>query len=301
LLAEAELEVTREQRDAYLTQLDYAQKAFQSGAGTRTDIDEARSQLDLAAAQTLDLQYQLKYTKDALTAIIDRPLTSLARLDPARIQLIAPNPNQPEDWIHQAEEINPRLVSLRAAVVAADKQINKALSGHLPTADLLARRFRNKSDNVNNIDTKNDGNMVGIQFDMPIFAGGETSAAVRQARAELDKARQQLEVARREVGLEVRKEFDGVAQGVHWVAAYERAVASAEQALLSTRKGFRAGSRTTLDILTAEQNLATAKRDLDRGRYRYVLSHLKLMALVGRLGEEEIGRINGWLSAQTTP
>ncbi|MDR2091735.1 MAG: TolC family outer membrane protein [Azoarcus sp.] len=297
LLAEAELKVTREQRDAYLTQLDYAQKAFQSGAGTRTDIDEARSQLDLAVAQTLDLQYQLKYAEDTLKSIIDRPITSLARLDPERIQLVAPDPARPEDWIQQAEEINPRLASLRAAVEAADKQINKALSGHLPTVDLLARRFRNKSDSINNSDTKNDGNMVGIEFDVPIFSGGETMSVVRQAKAELDKARQQLEVARREVGLEVRKEFDGVAQGVHWVAAYERAVQSAEQALLSTRKGFRAGTRTTLDILTAEQNLATARRDLDRGRYRYVLAHLKLLALVGRLGEEEIGRINGWLTA----
>jgi outer membrane protein/protease secretion system outer membrane protein len=296
LLAEAELDVTKEQRDAYLTQLEYAQKAFQSGAGTRTDIDEARSQLDLAAAKTIDLQYQLKYAQDALKSIIDRPITLLARLDPARIQLVPPDPGQPEDWIRQAEEINPQLASLRAAVEAADKQVNKALSGHLPTVDLVAQRFKNKSDSANTVNTKNDGNMVGLQFDVPIFAGGETSSAVRQAKAELDKARQQFEVARRDVGLQVRKEFDGVAQGVHWVAAYERAVQSTEQALESTRKGFRGGTRTTLDILTAEQNLATARRDLDRGRYRYVLSRLKLLALVGRLGEEEIGRINGWLN-----
>ncbi|MDR0635294.1 MAG: TolC family protein, partial [Azoarcus sp.] len=54
LLAEAELDVIKGQRDAYLAQLDYAQKAFQTGAGTRTDVDEARSSLDLAAAQAIE-------------------------------------------------------------------------------------------------------------------------------------------------------------------------------------------------------------------------------------------------------
>ncbi|MDR3214389.1 MAG: TolC family outer membrane protein [Azoarcus sp.] len=297
LLEETELNVIKGQRDAYLAQLDYAQKAFQSGAGTRTDIDEARSSLDLAAAQAIEQQYRLNYAYDALKAIINRPLTQLARLDPGRMPLTPPDPARLEDWIRMAEEVNPQLIALNAAAVAADKQVNKALSGHLPTADLIAQRFKNKSDSSNTIDTKTDGNLVGVQFNVPIFSGGDTVSVVRQARAELDKARQQLEATRREVGLQIRKEFDGVTQGVHWVTAYEMAAKSAEQALASTRKGFQAGKRTTLDILTAEQNLATVRRDLNRGRYQYVLSRLRLLALVGKLNEEEIARFNGWLLA----
>ena len=296
LLAESELDVIKGQRDAYLAQLDYAQKAFQTGAGTRTDVDEARSSLDLAAAQAIEQQYQLNYAQDALKSIINRSLTPLARLDPARMQLAPPDPARLEDWVRMAEEVNPQLISLQASVDAADKQVNRALSGHLPTADLIAQRSRSKSESTNTIDTKTEGNMVGVQFNVPLFVGGETVSSVRQARAELDKTRQQLEAARREVGLQVRKEFDGVTQGVHWVTAYDMAVKSAEQALVSTRKGFQAGKRTTLDILTAEQNLATVRRDLNRGRYQYVLSRLKLLALVGRLNEEEIGRVNNWLA-----
>ncbi|MDR2261639.1 MAG: TolC family outer membrane protein [Azoarcus sp.] len=297
LLAEAELDVIKVQRDAYQKQLDYAQKAFQAGAGSRTDIDEARSHLDLAAAQVIELQYRVNYAQDALKAIINRTLTPLARLNPGRMQLTRPDPDRLEDWIQMAEEVNPQLASLRASVEVADRQVNKTLSNHLPTLDLVAERSKSKSDGSNNIGTKNDTGMVGLQFNLPIFSGGETISTVRQARAELDKARQQLEGARREVGLQVRKEFDGVTQGVHWVRAYEQAVQSSEQSLLSTRKGFQAGIRSTLDILIAEQNLATARRDLNRGRYQYVLSRLRLLALVGRLNEEEIGRFNSWLEA----
>ena len=298
LLAEANLDVTRAQRDAYLTQLDYAQKAFQTGRGTRTDIDEARSQLDLAVAQTIELQYQLNYAHDMLKSIVDRPLTPLARLNPERMQLTRPDPDRIEDWIQKAEGVNPQLNSLRASVEAASLQVKKALSGHLPTLDFVAQRVRSESDTPDSFETKYDRTLYGLRFDMPIFSGGETQSQVRQARAELDKARQLLEDGRRKIGLQVRKEFDGIAQGVHWVRAYEQAVNSAEQALESTRKGFMAGTRTTLDVLIAEQNLATARRDLNRGRYQYMLSRLQLLSLVGELNEAEIARFNDWLEEQ---
>jgi TolC family type I secretion outer membrane protein len=300
LLAEAELVVVKGQRDAYLAQLDYAQKSFQSGAGTRTDVDEARSHLDLAAAQAIELQYQLNHVRDALSAIVNRPLTALARLSPTRIQLAPPAPARVEEWIKTAEEVNPQVRSMTAAVDAAQRQVHQAFSGHLPTVDLVAQRTKSKTDSSlsTGTTTKYDNNMVGVQFNVPIFEGGGTHSGVRQAQAELDKAREQLEATRRDVGLQVRKAFDGVAQGTYWVRAYEQATASAEQALQSTRRGFQAGRRTTLDILTAEQNLATARRDLNRGRYQYVLSRLKLLALVGQLNEEEIGRFNTWLEAR---
>ena len=297
LLTEANLEVTRAQRDAYLTQLDYAQKAFQTGAGTRTDIDEARSQLDLAAAQTIELQNQLNHVRDALSAIVARPLTPLARLNPERMELVRPDPDRLEDWIRKAEEVNPQLIALRASVEAADLQVKKMLSGHLPTLDFVAQRGKSgndyKAQGYN--DSKSDVTVYGLRFDMPIFSGGETQSQVRQARAELEKSRQRLEKGRREISLQISREFDNVAQGVYWVRAYEQAVKSAEQALVSTRKGFTAGTRTMLDVLISEQNLATAKRDLHRGRYQYVFSRLQLHALVGELNEAEIAKFNGWL------
>lgn len=299
LLAEANLEVTKAQRDAYLTQLDYAQKAFQAGAGTRTDIDEARAQLDLAAAQTIEQHYQLNYALDELKAIIDRPLTPLARLNPERMQLVRPDPDHLEDWVRKAEEVNPRLMALRASVETANLQVKKAMSGHLPTVDFVAQRVQSENDSYSTRQVKYENTTYGLRFDVPLFAGGATVSQVRQARAELEKAQQQLEEGRRAIGLMVREQFNGVAQGVLWVRAYEQAVKSAEQALASTRKGFSGGTRTTLDILIAEQNLANARRDLNRGRYDYVLSRLKLLTYVGELNEAEIARYNDWLEDRT--
>ena len=296
LLAQSDLAVNKAQQEAYAAQLAYADKAFAAGAGARTDIDEARSRLDLMKAQALELQHRLEYVQDTLKSLVNRPLTPLALLDSKRLELVPPTPLRLEEWIAEAEAVNPQLKALRASVDAAESEVWKARSGHLPTVDFVAQRSKSESENNTSIGSKYDTKMVGVQVNIPIFSGGYVNSATRQAHAALEKQRQQLEATRREVGLAVKKEFDAATQGVHWVKAYEQAVQSAEQTLYSTRKGFQAGKRNTLDILNAEQNLATARRDLNRGRYQYVMSRLNLLSLVGRLDDAEISRFNGWLA-----
>jgi outer membrane protein/protease secretion system outer membrane protein len=298
LLARSELEVNRFQQQAYAGQLTYAQKAFKSGQGTRTDIDEAQSRLDAVEAQAIQLEYTLNYNLEALRATVGRPLTPLAELHPERLQLVPPDPANLDEWVRVAEDVNPKLRSLRADLEAAEKEVWKARSGHMPTVDAIAQRSNSKSDTNTSIGTEYDTRMVGVQVTIPIFSGGYVNSTVRQALDNLEKIRQQLEATRRDIALQVRKEFDGAAQGVHWVKAYQQAVKSAEQTLYSTKKGFQAGVRNNLDILNAEQNLASAQRDLSRGRYDYVLSRLRLMSLVGRLDEEEISHFNAWLEAR---
>ncbi|MCL2886726.1 MAG: TolC family outer membrane protein [Betaproteobacteria bacterium] len=294
LSAQSEVEVNRAQQDAYQAQMRYAEKAFSAGSGTRTDIDEARARLDLARAEGIELAHRLGSAKDVLQAMVNRPLSPLIPLDPERMPLIVPEPGRLDVWIAKAETENPRILALRADLEAARREIQKTQSGHLPTVDLIAQRAKSKNESNTSIGSDYDTGMVGVQVNMPIFSGGYVSATVRQAHALVEKARQQLEAGRREIGLMVKKEFDGVMQGIHWVRAYEQAAVSAEQTLYSTRKGVQAGVRNNLDILNAEQNLATARMNLSRGRHHYALAHLRLLALTGGLNETEIRRLNGW-------
>jgi len=298
LLAESELAVNRAQQETYLAQMRHAQKAFAAGSGTRTDIDEAASHLDLARAEAGELEYRLTYAEDTLKVIVNRPITPLARLSPGRMPLIPPEPARLETWIEEAESANAHLKTLRAHVDAAEQEIRKARAGHLPTVDLVAQKSKSESDSTSTIGNRYDTQMVGVQVSIPLYSGGYVNSTERQAHAALDKARQQLEIARRDIGLQTRKAFDAALQGVQWVRAYEQAVQSAEQTLFSTQKGFQAGVRSTLDILTAGQNLASARHNLNRARYQYVTAHLNLLALVGRLDEQGIRRINAWLEAE---
>ena len=74
---------------------------------------------------------------------------------------------------------------------------------------------------------------------------------------------------------------------------------SSATALESTRAGFEVGTRTTVDVVTAERGLSQARRDYARARYDYVLNLLRLKEAAGTLSPEVIAQANGWLSPVT--
>ena len=89
---------------------------------------------------------------------------------------------------------------------------------------------------------------------------------------------------------------DAVIRGLAKVGALEQAVRSAEQLVKSTRRSFEAGSRTLVDILNAEQQLQSTRRDLAQARYLYLISRVRLQALAGGDKEAVITELNGWLA-----
>lgn len=295
LLTSEQLALVLAQKTAYLTQLSSARKRLAAGAGTRTDIDEAQAALDLNLAQELEAIQNVDFTRRQLQSLINRPVDSLAALDAEKLQLIQPEPNRVEDWIARAENLSPELQSLKAQLEAARLEVRKAQAGHFPTLDAIAQLTRSESDTVTNVNNRYNNKSVGLQLNIPIFAGGYVNSQMRQALAEQERVGQALEGLRRDLGVRIHREFRGVTEGVLRVRALEQAVRSAEQVVSSNRRSFEAGSRTLVDTLNAEQQRAAAQRDLVQARHMYLMSRVRLHALAGGSKTEVINQINSWL------
>ncbi|MBP9218590.1 MAG: TolC family outer membrane protein [Sterolibacterium sp.] len=295
LLAEDHQRLVQAYKETCTAQLQSAKRRFEAGQGTRTDIDDAQARYDMALAQELEADQSLEQKRRELQIIIKQPVQQVAALVPQRLELMAPYPADIEEWVRRGQDINPELRALRANIAAAEQEVAKASAGHHPTLDLVAQRSRSSSDGENLINQEYLTTSVGLQLNIPLFAGGYYSSQVRQAEAGLDKVRQQYEGRRREIDLAIRKEFQGVTQGMLKVKAQEQAERSADQAVLSSQKGYQAGQRTVVDILNAQQQRINVRRDLANARYQYILSRLRLLSLAGNLGEEEMTAVNLWL------
>jgi TolC family type I secretion outer membrane protein len=300
LMAQDQLALVMAQKEAYGAQLQGSKRLFASGQGTRTDIDDAQARYDMVLAQELEANQNVGYTRRQLQVIINQPVENLALLNPTRMELVAPMPADPEEWILRGEEINADLRAMRANIESSRQEVEKAKAGHMPTVDLVAQRSRSNSANDNTIHQLYLTTMVGVQVNIPIFSGGYSNASVRQALANLDKYQQQYEAKRREIDMQIRKEFQNVAEGVFKVKALEQAERSSDQAVFSNQKGYQAGTRTQIDILNAQQQRMNVRRDLAQARYLYLMARVRLQGLVGSLNEEEINRINSWLSEPDT-
>lgn len=296
LMAQDQLNLILSVKEAYAGQLQAAKRIFEAGQGTRTDIDDAQARYDMALAQELEATQNMGHTKRQLQVIVNQPVDNLALLNPDRMQLTPPLPASPDEWVARGEEVNAELRAMRANIETATQELEKARAGHMPTVDLMVQRSRSLSENQVTINQFYLTSQVGVQVNIPIFTGGYTSSQIRQSMATLEKHQQQYEARRREVGLQIRKEFQTVAEGVLKVRAQEQAERSADQALFSNQKGYQAGTRTQIDILNAQQQRMNVRRDLSNARYQYLMARIRLQGLVGSINETEISTINSWLS-----
>lgn len=298
LLAQDALALVLKQKAVTTTQLDAAQKSLKAGFGTRTDIDEAQARLDMNIADELSARQHVEFTRRQLEILIDQPVDALAAVDSQRLPLLPPEPADVAEWIRIAEDNSPEVRSLRARLDAAKAEISKARGGHYPTVDAVAQISKSGSENVTSPSSSYTNHLIGLQVNIPLFAGGYVNSTVRQAIAEQVRAEENLEAARRDLAVRVHREHRGVTEGVLKVRALEQAVRSAQQLVTSSKRSFEAGSRTMVDVLNAEQQLQTTLRNLAEARYVYLVSRVRLRALVGMDREQSIGEVNGWLESR---
>ena len=295
LLAQDALALVLKQKSVTTIQLDAARKSLQAGYGTRTDIDEAQARLDMNTAEELSAHQHVEFTRRQLEILINQPVDSLVTVDAQRLPLLPPEPADVAAWVRMAEESSPEVRALQARLDTARAEIDKARGGHYPTVDAIAQISRSGSENVTSPSSSYTNHLIGLQVNIPLFAGGYVNSSVRQAIAEQVRAEENLEATRRDLAVRVHREHRGITEGVLKVKALQQAVRSAQQLVQSSKRSFEAGSRSTVDVLNAEQQLQSTLRDLAEARYVYLLSRVRLRALVGIDREQSIGEVNGWL------
>jgi protease secretion system outer membrane protein len=298
LLADEQLELVLAQKTTYSTMLDAAQKAILAGSGTRTDIDDARSRLDMAIAQELEARQNQDLTKRQLQVLINQPVAKLSALNVGALKLALPEPSNLDLWTQKAEDASPEIKALQARLASSKREVSKAQAGHLPTLDAVAQWSNSGSENITRINSRYESKSVGVQLNIPLFSGGYVNSTIRQAVAEQVRSEEALEALRRDLGVRVHKEFRGMTEGVLRVRALEQAVRSAEQMLKSTQMSLKAGTRTQLDVLNAQQQYTLALRDLAQARFVYLMSKVKLAALVGDDAQASVEQVNAALSGQ---
>ena len=295
LMADEQLELVLAQKKMYTALVDAAKKGLAAGSGTRTDIDDAQARLDMASAQELEARQNQDQTRRQLEVLINQPVGSVAKLNVPALKLVGPQPANLDEWTLKAEKNSPEMKAMQARLDAARREVSKSQAGHLPTLDAIAQWSNSGSENITRINSRYENKSIGLQLNVPLYSGGYVNSTIRQAVAEQTRAEESLEALRRDLGVRVHKEYRGVSEGVMRVRALEQAVRSAQQMLMSTQMSLKAGSRTQLDVLNAQQQYTLALRDLAQARLIYLMSKVKLASLAGDDAVASVDEVNASL------
>lgn len=298
LAAQDSLALVKAQKTANAEQLAAAKRNFEVGTATITDTHEAQARFDLTLAQEIAAENDLSVKRLALSTIVGLPDASPKSLR-GTASLPDPKPADMQAWVDTALEYHPSVLLSQKALDTARQEVEKAVAGHKPTLDLTLSYgpVRNiAGSGSSNIDSQYKAGTVGLNFNLPLYAGGTTQARVRETTALEDQARTNLEAAKRSVSQLARSSYLGLMSGKSQVKALEAAEASSKSALEANQLGYQVGVRINIDVLNAQSQLFQTRRDLAKARYDLLMSNLKLKQAAGTLKPEDIDNINNLLS-----
>ena len=292
LIAQDSVQLAEAQKTSIAEQLEQAKRNFEVGSATITDTHEAQARYDLTVAQEIAAQNTLEIKKRTLQQLINTMPKDLRHLGKG-FKLDTPQPADMEKWVDDAQSNSLQLAIARAGAKIAEKEVARNRGGHYPTVDLVAN-YSNSNANGGSfgVGSDNTSKSIGVQLNMPLFEGGATQSRWREAEANRERAQQELEGTRRSVALQTRQAYLGVVSGIAQVRALQQALTSSESALEASKLGQEVGVRTNLDVLNAQQQLYSTRRDLYQAEYSYLLSQLRLKAAVGSLSEDGLAIIN---------
>lgn len=298
LLARESLEVTRAEQAAVRLQRDRAQARFEVGRGGITELQEAQARLDGVGAREVSAQGQLSLAEARYRELTGGPAEHLAPLRP-QLQPTPPEPDSLSAWQSRADASNARvLLRLQQAAMAGD-EIRKTTLQARPTLALVASHTVQGASGRLSPAVAPDGvrsTTIGVQFSVPLFAGGAIDSRQRESIARKHEADETLEATRRGARLQVHDAYVSVKNGVARVAALGQSLVSARTALEATTLGRDLGTRTELDVLDAQQRLFAVQLDLARARTDYLLGRLDLAAAAGELQEADLQALDGYLA-----
>ncbi|MEI8608381.1 outer membrane channel protein TolC [Enterovibrio norvegicus] len=288
-----DLVFVRAEKAAVGRQLEQTKQRFEVGLSAITDVHDAQAQYDSVLAQEIQAKNVVTNSYEELREITGQSHADLSVLNTRTFS--ASSPEQTQDaLVKQAEETNLSLLAQRITRDASKERISLAESGHMPSLTLdLGYGYTDRTNETDSSgDFSNNQLTGGINFNMPLYTGGRTTAQVKEAQFNYVAASEALEARYRSTVKDVRAFYNNINASIGSLRAFEQTVVSARSALEATEAGFEVGTRTIVDVLDSTRRLYDANRSLSDARYDYILSVLQLRQAVGTLNEEDLVEIN---------
>jgi len=278
VLSAREFVALRESNVRVLTQ-EYraAQDRFDVGEVTRTDV--ALSEARLASARSLMAvaQGDLARAIEAFRANVGRAPSNPTAINPARVSYSVSGAKA------YAVRNHPAILQAQHSVTSAELAVQRAEAANKPTLSISGQLGL-----VENKGSWGSAASLGVTASGPVYSGGRTASSVRQAMARRDSARAALHLATLQVEQAVGNAYANYSVARAANEAYARAIQAQQSAFDGVREEARLGSRTTLDVLNAEQELLDARANAVDARTNEVLASYAILQSLGLLTAENL-------------
>ncbi len=277
----AVLDLTINNVNVLKRQLEASEDRFRVGEITRTDVAQSKARLSRSISEKIRSEAALTQSRAAYLKTVGNMPADL---------VLPPNlpamPASEEAAQTMSKRNNPQLLAAQFTEQAARYNVKKQYGGLSPKVDVVARYTKNwENFSTSDVSTSKE---ILAQLTVPLYQSGSVSSGIRQSRQIENQRRMEVISAERAVAEQVRNAWEGYRQATARIASSEDQVTANDIALEGVRQEAEVGSRTTLNVLDAEQELLDARVNLVRAtRDQYVAAYT-LLAAIGNLTAENL-------------
>jgi outer membrane protein len=248
---------TTVESDYLSAQVDLASRQ-QELVRARNAVSIAAAELDVAMGIAVDHSYQLT------SGLSERTLPAVTLTDSDALAL------------KQRSDLKEVTATLRAS----DAGVQAARSSFGPRINVFAST---ELDNISPFGNGGSNWAAGAELQIDLFSGGQKSASVERARANVDRMQALKQAAEDRIHLEVRRAFYDYDSARQMVSVTKVAIAQAEEGLRIVTNRYRAGMNTITDLLRAEDAARHARTNYWQAVYQYFVSYAALELATGSL------------------
>ncbi|HEY0329770.1 MAG TPA: TolC family outer membrane protein [Rhodopseudomonas sp.] len=276
----ATLEVQRSNVRVLEQTLKQTRDRFNVGEVTRTDVAQSEAQLAAGRTQQLTAESNLTTTRSNFRRIIGSEPEALAPGSPVDRYLPATLPTAVELGLTE----NPNVTASMFGIDVSFLNVKINEGALFPTLTLQGSAQQGYEQSITT--PRQFVASAVAQLSVPIYQGGGEYALIRQSKETLAQQRLNLEQVRDQTRASVVQAWGQLLAGRAQVSSAQAQVSASEIALNGVREEARAGQRTTLDVLNAQQALVNARVALVTAQHDRVVASYAVLNAVGRLSPQ---------------
>lgn len=265
---EQDLKNLTEQIEQYQQREQELQARVRIGRSRIGEVLTVQATISSLRAQVEQTRAQLSTTRDVFAFLSGLPRTTALR-DTETL----PSELASLDTYLMRVAVRPDVRAAEQRQTAAQENVTVARGAFLPTIDLNANRYLERTGSLENVDWD-----VQLALTVPLYTGGSLQSQVRAAQSQSTQAELVTTRARRLADQEIRSFYQTVVLDRARLEAIENATKTAQRNYETQRHDYRIGLVTNLDVLQALSTYLDNQQSLDRVRYNVKLNYLRLQA-----------------------
>jgi outer membrane protein len=282
--------------EAMNNQVNRIQQLFNLQLARVTDLYDAQARLAAIQANRVTIEADLALARGKLRAVSGLEAGELARL-PEEIT-VAPLQDGLDAWLTRTRENNRIIEARQLALQAADKQVSRQRGARMPRLSLVVQHQQTNTGFDNIPMNRAENNYIGVDFALPLYAGGATTAGVREAQSMRNIAANELRQVELNIIEQARTSFLLVRAGEARIEAGRALAESTDTSYTAMLQGFELGTVTSVDVLNALRDRFSAERDLQSARYDHIRAGLALRRDAGVLTADDVRSISDMLNVR---